>query len=457
MPSVPPLPAAMLFDMDGVILDTEPIHWQAFRYAGAQIGYDFDEPLLLGFIGRTTADNRRDIIARFGEDFPFEALWGHWHRYWQAHVGQHGIPHKPGLAELLDTLDTLGIRKAIATSSHRAEALHNLGRLADRFETITTGDQVAHGKPAPDIYLRAARTLSLAPAACWVIEDSEAGVRAAHAAGTTPLMVPDLKPPSDEVARLAWRVLPSLHHVPPLLQTAMRITLLLLTLVTGFAQAQSLPAETVLARTLAFHDPRQAWSHTAHHITLRETRPGAPDRQTTVGLRHDRFTLASLREGHQVQASLRTDGTCTASVDGQTALPDSMRQRYMLSCTDQAWLRGYYGYLLGLPMKLHDPGTHLDPEARRTTFRGRAVYALRVTYDPTVGHDTWYFYVDPDTFALVGCRFYHDEAADDGEHLVFSGWVEAEGLRLPRVRQWYMNQDDAFLGADFIENYRRGE
>jgi hypothetical protein len=235
---------------------------------------------------------------------------------------------------------------------------------------------------------------------------------------------------------------------------ALVMCLLLLAPPTARAQTPTLPADTVLARTLAWHDPHQAWANTSLRFKVRETRPGAPDRQTTIGLGSGAFTFASQREGRQIAARLHADGTCTASVDGQTALPDSLRQRYRLSCTDQAWLRGYYGYLLGLPMKLHDPGTHLDPVARRTTFRGRDVYALRVTYDPSVGGDIWYFYIDPATFALVGARFYHDEAAGDGEHLAFSGWVAVGGLRLPRVRQWYLNQDDAFLGVDFIEDFQ---
>lgn len=211
------LPAAVIFDMDGVILDTEPLHWQAFQYAGTQLGYVFDEALMLGFIGRTNADNQRDLLARFGGGFPLEALWRHCRAYWQEHVGTRDLPRKPGLLELLDALDARGIRKAIATSTHHAEALHHLGRLADRFETITTGDQVPHGKPAPDIYLRAAQSLALEVSSCWVIEDSEAGIRSAHAAGMTPIMVPDLKQPSDEVARLAWHICPSLHDIQTLL------------------------------------------------------------------------------------------------------------------------------------------------------------------------------------------------------------------------------------------------
>jgi hypothetical protein len=93
-------------------------------------------------------------------------------------------------------------------------------------------------------------------------------------------------------------------------------------------------------------------------------------------------------------------------------------------------------------MKLRDHGTRLDPHVVETHFAGRSVYQLRVTYDAGVGTDTWYFYLDRETCALIGHRFYHDESARDGEYAVLSEEISGQGLRLPRVRQWYTNKDD---------------
>ena len=104
-----------------------------------------------------------------------------------------------------------------------------------------------------------------------------------------------------------------------------------------------------------------------------------------------------------------------------------------------------------MPMKLRDPGTRLDPAVKRTELDGRAVLALRVTYAPEVGGDTWYFYVDPRTFALAGCRFYHDESANDGEYIVFEGEVEGpRRLRLPKLRRWHMNRDGEYIAVDEV-------
>ena len=129
-------------------------------------------------------------------------------------------------------------------------------------------------------------------------------------------------------------------------------------------------------------------------------------------------------------------------LDGRTALSGDELERYQLAPAQVLKRRNFYLYLYGLPMKLKDPGTRLDPKAKETEFQGRGVYELRVTYDEKVGSDTWYFYLDRRTCALVGTRFYHDESAGDGEYSVLSEDVSGQGLRLPRVRKWYKNQGD---------------
>ena len=98
-------------------------------------------------------------------------------------------------------------------------------------------------------------------------------------------------------------------------------------------------------------------------------------------------------------------------------------------------------FLWGLPMKLTDPGTRLDPKVKETRFEGKAVYELRVTYDQSVGSDTWYFFFGRETCALVGHRFHHDESAGDGEYTVLTDEITGQGLRLPRIRRWYTNKD----------------
>ncbi len=237
----------------------------------------------------------------------------------------------------------------------------------------------------------------------------------------------------------------------------LKLTLFLLLAVVLPASGQPAPsAETVLEKSIAYHGMDRAWEGRHHRLTLKEIRPDGHDRTTILDLDHTtgRFGLRVEREGNRVEAGLLGE-TCTATVNGSADIPDDLRQRYRLSCDGLRWWRSYYGYLYGLPAKLKDPGTRLDPEVQTTTFQQRDVLALKVTYDEAVGKDTWYFYVDPQTYALTGCRFYHDESRNDGEYLVFEGEVAQDGLRLPKSRAWYTNADDQYLGTDVIEAYAR--
>jgi len=137
-----------------------------------------------------------------------------WHVAYDAIVERDGIAIKPGLFELLDWLDAESIPKAVATSTRRDRAQAKLAQtgLLERFVALVGGNEITHGKPAPDIFLLAAQRLDHAPDTIVVFEDSEPGVRAALAAGMTPIMVPDLHPPSDDLLALAPLVVPSLAH-----------------------------------------------------------------------------------------------------------------------------------------------------------------------------------------------------------------------------------------------------
>lgn len=217
---------------------------------------------------------------------------------------------------------------------------------------------------------------------------------------------------------------------------------------------QPAPLE-LLRQSIAYHDPAGVWARHVHRFTLSETRPDGASRTTTFVLDNPTggFSLHVERDGHVIDAR-RAGADCTATLDGDAAMPEDLRERYRLSCEGLAWWHAYYGYVHALPMNLTDPGTRPGEAVTRMTFGGRDVFALRVTYDPAVGSDVWYFYFDPGTSALVGARFYHDEAANDGEYLVFEGEVAHDGIRLPKAMRWYVNADDRFLGGDTVEDYR---
>jgi len=171
-------------------------------------------------IGRTAMATRQIYLEMFGASLPIDSIFQRKQQYVDRIVARDGIAVRPGLIELLDWLDQTPLQRALASSTAKT-LVHKkmaVAGIASRFEVLIGGDEVAHGKPAPDIFLLAAKRLEVDPANCIVLEDSDAGIQAAHAAGMLPLMVPDLKPPSDTSIRLAHRVFESLHEVQPFIQ-----------------------------------------------------------------------------------------------------------------------------------------------------------------------------------------------------------------------------------------------
>jgi HAD superfamily hydrolase (TIGR01509 family) len=209
------LPRAVIFDMDGLMLDTEAMGARAWDDAARAAGIPFDPVVTLRLIGRTFSDCRTLIVEHHGGDYPVDALMAGWHVAYDALVDREGVAVKAGVVELLDWLDGAGIPRAVATSTRRQRALAKLERtgLWTRFGALVGGDEVAQGKPAPDIFLAAARLLDTPPAACLVLEDSVAGLAGAAAAGIPAIMVPDLCAAPAEVAGRPPRVMGSLHDV----------------------------------------------------------------------------------------------------------------------------------------------------------------------------------------------------------------------------------------------------
>jgi beta-phosphoglucomutase-like phosphatase (HAD superfamily) len=210
---------AVVFDMDGLMLDTEPTYKAAWQQACTDLGFTLDDAAYARLVGRITEDCETELIQRFGSGFPMSRFRVRWPELWRASVRLGGIQCKPGLLTLLGLLDDYGLPRAIATSSEAEYAEFSLrsAGLGGRFDVVVTSEDVADGKPAPDVFLEAARRLSVRPNDCVALEDSDAGVWAASQAGMTTICVPDLRPPSAAAASVAHRVLGSLDEVRELL------------------------------------------------------------------------------------------------------------------------------------------------------------------------------------------------------------------------------------------------
>lgn len=221
IPALDFVPEAVLFDMDGLMLDSEQAMLETWRAAALAEAIDADDGLWLAMVGMHDRASFALLSQRLGLE-PATRLRDTGYRLYDARVAA-GLPRKQGLLELLDLLEAHRLPKAVATSTLRERALAKLGAtgLRERFPVIVTGSDVAHPKPAPDIYLLAARELGVDPARCVVLEDSEPGVRAALAAGATPIQVPDLVAPGEALRAFGHRIVASLEQARELLEAVL--------------------------------------------------------------------------------------------------------------------------------------------------------------------------------------------------------------------------------------------
>jgi HAD superfamily hydrolase (TIGR01509 family) len=211
--------SGVIFDMDGLMLDTERVARIAWQEASRRAGHEMSDATFALMIGRTKLDSVELLRAAFGPNFDFESTYRACAALYEEHVAREGLPLKPGVRELLADLSARKIPLAVATSTRNPAASRRLEQagLLKYFSVLITGDQISRGKPAPDIYLKAVRELGIDPATSFALEDSPAGVRSAHAAGLKVIMVPDLVAPTPEIAALTHATAKSLHDVRPLL------------------------------------------------------------------------------------------------------------------------------------------------------------------------------------------------------------------------------------------------
>lgn len=205
---------ALIFDMDGLLLDTERLALSTWAEAGRSLGFELDQATVRGTIGLDHVLTRAYYDRLFGDRFPFAQVEEKHRELFRAHVRAHGVPVKPGTREILAEAHRLGLKVALGTSSRSlyAHAMLWLSNLAERFHVLSTRDGVKAGKPAPDIFLRAAELLGCAPGECLVFEDSVNGIRAAIAAGIPVVMVPDLIPPTPELREQCVHICRSLNE-----------------------------------------------------------------------------------------------------------------------------------------------------------------------------------------------------------------------------------------------------
>jgi HAD superfamily hydrolase (TIGR01509 family) len=214
---------AVVFDMDGLLFDSESVYRDAMIATAAEIGLEMPPELFLRLVGLPWAANVPMLMAHYGPSFDPENFRQESTRRFHV-IADAEICLKAGVVEILDELDVLGLPRAVATSSMHPTVQHHLGQhdLLGRFHALVAQGDYARGKPAPDPFLTAAERLRVDPLDCLALEDSHNGVRAAHAAGMMTIMVPDLLDATEEMHSLCIRIARDLHEVRELLAAQTR-------------------------------------------------------------------------------------------------------------------------------------------------------------------------------------------------------------------------------------------
>ena len=236
-----------------------------------------------------------------------------------------------------------------------------------------------------------------------------------------------------------------------------KIFVILLLLVPAMAITQSITPEALIEKTKAYHDPDSQWSTFKGSFNVQMTTPNASPRDSKImiDLPNEYFKVTAKRDTTTTTYSI-DKGKCSMERNGK-AVDSSEAASKGMSCNRANLYKNYYTYLYGLPMKLNDPGTNLSKTVEKKTFKGKSYLVLKVTYDATVGSDVWYFYFDPNTYAMEVYQFFKTDAngkeqPNTGEYILPSDEAVINGIKMPKVRAWYYNKDDKYLGTDTLVN-----
>ncbi len=231
------------------------------------------------------------------------------------------------------------------------------------------------------------------------------------------------------------------------------IFFILLINISAFAQLQdSLTGQDLLKKCINFHDPQGKWENFKGKLHL--VHPKDKDTttsQVSIDLVNDYFNFSSTKENNKVVEQLVDKGVGYYKVNGKkNKASEELIKKYYLGEGQSKFWKNFFVYLYGLPMKLQDKGAILQEKVYKERFNGKQYLVLKVNYSPEVGKEVWYFYIDPETYALEAYQFYHNQEDNDGEYILLEGLEEYNGMKIPKTRTWFMNKDDKQVGVDIL-------
>ena len=229
-----------------------------------------------------------------------------------------------------------------------------------------------------------------------------------------------------------------------------KLTTLLALFITISSFSQSITGNELLEKAIQFHDPNGNWNSFKgdFFVTMETPNNGVRKSKITIDLPNQYFSVLAKKDTIST-AFIVDKENCSFSLNGKQNLSADKKKKYSLNCERANLYKNYYTYLYGLPMKLKDEGTIIHQEVATKTFKGKEYLVLKVTYKQNIGKDTWYFYFNPKTFAMEVYQFFK-ETKDSGEYILLSGLETINAIKMPKVRTWYYNKDNNYLGTDIL-------
>ncbi|RMA66244.1 DUF6503 family protein [Ulvibacter antarcticus] len=221
--------------------------------------------------------------------------------------------------------------------------------------------------------------------------------------------------------------------------------------------SQELSANDLLDKAIAYHDPFGNWESFSGTLLISSETPEKPSRlsEVQIDLPKQYFYMKAVRDTKTTEYSITAD-QCEIAFNGETDPSEAIKKENNLSCERANLFKNYYTYLYGLPMKLKDPGTIISEKVLRKKFKGKEYLVLQAGYDEGVGNDVWYFYFNPENYAMEIYQFFKGDPSgkgkDAGEYILLIEETVVEGIKMPKNRAWYYNKDDQYLGTDSIKN-----
>ncbi|BAO75249.1 DUF6503 family protein [Winogradskyella sp. PG-2] len=234
-----------------------------------------------------------------------------------------------------------------------------------------------------------------------------------------------------------------------------KIFVLFLCCVLYSVNAQNMSAKAILEKAINYHDEDSKWERFNDKFTVVMTTSNSPKRTSniSINLPQEYFSVTATKDTVTTTYTLNK-GKCKMAYNGKVIDSTQAKEKKM-SCNRAMLYKNYYSYLYGLPMKLKGSGTNLSDKVEKKTFKDKDYLVLKVTYDEAVGSDVWYFYFNPKTYAMEVYQFFKTdengkEKPDTGEYILLSEEALINDIKMPKVRAWYYNKDDKYLGTDTL-------